>query len=125
MNRFLSILFLVISACGSLFAEDRRARVIKYSTKDIIELRCQMRVSTESQMNRYRAKYPSSLKFQYRYTNRDPFDVTAIFHDDAFTYIYSTAREKPAIYEIKDGKPNLINFQLENGCYIVPKVIDH
>ncbi len=50
--------------------------------------------------------------------------MTAIFHDDSFTYIHSNAREKPAIYEIKDGKPNLINFQLENGCYIVPKVID-
>jgi type IV secretion system protein VirB9 len=25
---------------------------------------------------------------------------------------------------MKDGKPNLINFQLENGVYIIPKVID-
>src|SRR5262249_992077 len=72
---------------------------------------------TESEINEYRAKYPSSLKFQYRYQNQNPFQVTAIFHDDNFTYIHSTAREKPAIYEIKDGKPNLINFQLENGCY--------
>jgi len=25
---------------------------------------------------------------------------------------------------VKDGKPNLINFQVENGVYIVPKIID-
>ena len=34
------------------------------------------------------------------------------------------AREKPALYEIKDGKPNLISFQFENGVYIAPKIID-
>jgi type IV secretion system protein VirB9 len=25
---------------------------------------------------------------------------------------------------MKDGKPNLINFQVENGVYIVPQIID-
>ena len=30
----------------------------------------------------------------------------------------------PLGYEMKDGKPNLINFQVENGVYIVPKIID-
>ena len=42
----------------------------------------------------------------------------------AFTYIQCAAREKPALYEIKDGKPNLISFQVENGVYIAPKIID-
>ena len=46
MKHILSLFLLLLSACGSLFAEDRQARVIKYSDKDIIELRCQMRVST-------------------------------------------------------------------------------
>ena len=50
--------------------------------------------------------------------------MSAIYHDDRFTYIRSAAREKPALYEIKDGKPNLISFQLENGVYIAPKIID-
>ena len=47
-----------------------------------------------------------------------------IYHDEAFTYIKCGAREKPALYEIKDGKPNLLDFQLENGVYIAPKIID-
>ena len=85
----------------------------------------QAKQTKEKEVSEYKSKYPSSLRFQYRYKSQDPFEVTAIFHDGAFTYIHSNAREKPAIYEIKDGKPNLINFQLENNCYIVPKVIDH
>jgi len=55
---------------------------------------------------------------------REPFLVSAIYHDDAFTYIKCSAREKPALYEIKDGKPNLISFQVENGVYIAPNIID-
>jgi type IV secretion system protein VirB9 len=55
---------------------------------------------------------------------REPFLVSVIYHDDSFTYIKCGAREKPALYEIKDGKPNLISFQFENGVYIAPKIID-
>jgi type IV secretory pathway VirB9-like protein len=80
--------------------------------------------SKEKEVSEYRSKYPVSLRFQYQFKSQEPFEVTAIFHDGTFTYIHSNAREKPAIYEIKDSKPNLINFQLENNCYIVPKVID-
>jgi type IV secretion system protein VirB9 len=28
------------------------------------------------------------------------------------------------LYEFKDGKPNLLSFQFENGVYIAPKVVD-
>src|SRR5262245_50528740 len=46
MKPFLSVLPLALSTCSLLTAADRQARVIKHSDKDIIELRCQMRVST-------------------------------------------------------------------------------
>ena len=78
----------------------------------------------EKEVNQYRSKYPTSIRFSYQYRSQEPFQVTAIFHDEEFTYIHCNAREKPAIYEVKDGKPNLVNFQMENGCYIVPKIID-
>jgi type IV secretion system protein VirB9 len=77
--------------------------------------------------NRFRADYAAKLVFDYAFDSkaaRAPFLVSAIYHDDRFTYIRSTAREKPALYETKDGKPNLIPFQLENGVYIAPKIID-
>jgi len=79
------------------------------------------------EVNRFRADYAAKLVFDYAFdakAARAPFLVSAIYHDDRFTYIRSAAREKPALYEIKDGKPNLIPFQLENGVYIAPKIID-
>ena len=36
----------------------------------------------------------------------------------------SNAQEKPTLYEVKDGAPNLINFDLRDGVYIAPKVVD-
>src|ERR1700730_15595567 len=90
------------------------------------EIRAAHSQSTD-QVNKFRSEYAGKLHFDYqleRKATQEPFLVTAIYHDDAFTYIKCAAREKPALYEVKDGKPNLINFQVENGVYIVPKIID-
>jgi type IV secretion system protein VirB9 len=79
------------------------------------------------QINQFRSSYAAKLQFDYPLgakATREPFLVSAIYRDDAFTYIKCAAREKPALYEIKDGKPNLISFQVENGVYIAPKIID-
>jgi type IV secretion system protein VirB9 len=79
------------------------------------------------QLNRFRSLYATKLQFDYPLDSKakqEPFLVSAIYHDDAFTYIKCGAKEKPALYEIKDGKPNLISFQVENGVYIAPKIID-
>ena len=80
------------------------------------------------QINHFRSTYATKLQFDYSLdpkAGREPFLVSAIYHDDSFTYIKCGAREKPALYEIKDGKPNLISFQFENGVYIAPKIIDN
>ncbi len=82
---------------------------------------------TGEQVNHFRSGYATKLQFDFLLdakAAREPFRVSAVYHDDVFTYIKCAAREKPALYEIKDGKPNLINFQLENGVYIVPKILD-
>jgi type IV secretion system protein VirB9 len=79
------------------------------------------------QVKRFRSAYATKLSFDYildPQATREPFLVSAIYHDDAFTYIKCGAREKPSLYEWKDGKPNLINFQFENGVYVAPKIID-
>jgi type IV secretion system protein VirB9 len=79
------------------------------------------------QVSHFRSSYATKLEFDYPLDSKaakEPFLVSAIYHDDAFTYIQCSAREKPALYEIKDGKPNLISFQVENGVYIAPKIID-
>jgi type IV secretion system protein VirB9 len=77
-------------------------------------------------VEQFRADYPTqTLKFDYAFHNESPFAVSAIYHDDRLTYIKSTAAEKFAVYEVKDGKPDLITFQLKDGTYVIPKVIDH
>ena len=78
-------------------------------------------------ITQYREQYPAKLKFDYTYKSKaahPPFSVTAIYHDDKFTYIKCDAQEKPTIYEVKDGKPNLVNFDLQNGVYVIPKILD-
>jgi type IV secretion system protein VirB9 len=81
----------------------------------------------KQQIEKFRYEYPAKLRFDYEMNKKasgQPFLISAIYHDDAFTYIQCAAREKPTLYEMKDGKPNLINFQFENGIYIIPKVVD-
>ena len=76
-------------------------------------------------VEQFRADYPTqALKFDYSYHDENPFDVSAIYHDDKFTYIKSSASEKFSIYELKDGKPDLITFQLKDGTYVIPTVVD-
>ncbi len=80
----------------------------------------------EQDKDAFRSEYPvKTLQFDYRFKRDEkPFLVSAIYHDDKFTYIRSAAQEKPTLYEVKDGAPNLINFDLKDGVYIVPKVMD-
>lgn len=79
----------------------------------------------EQAVDAYKSAYPFQLKFNYDYkANEAPFDIQSIYNDGKFTYIKTNAPEKFSIYEMKDGKPNLINYDLRDGTYIIPKVID-
>jgi type IV secretion system protein VirB9 len=81
--------------------------------------------SADARVAAFRASFPATLQFPYRFkANESPFNVSAIFTDGAFTYIRAHAPELPALYEVRDHAPNLINFQVENGLYIVPKVLE-
>jgi type IV secretory pathway VirB9-like protein len=76
-------------------------------------------------VDEYKSAYPIQLKFDYVYKpNEAPFDIQSIYHDDRFTYIKTNAPEKFSVYEMKDGKPNLISYDLREGTYIIPKVMD-
>ena len=73
----------------------------------------------------YRQDYPTRLKFVYgTHKYEKPFLVRSVWHDGQFTYVKSDASELPALYELKDGKPALLNFQVREGTYVVPKVLD-
>ena len=73
----------------------------------------------------FRQQYPASLVFSYGVPKYEkPFFVRSIWHDGEFTYIKSDARELPALYEMKDGQPALVNFQVQQGTYVIPKVLE-
>src|SRR5947208_3851177 len=74
----------------------------------------------------YQQEYPSKLQFVYGTPKYEkPFLVRAIWNDGQFTYVKTDATELPALYEVKDGTPALLNFQVHSGTYVVPKVLDH
>jgi type IV secretion system protein VirB9 len=92
-------------------------------------LRMQAALATahaEEDKEAFRADYPlRKLKFDYSFEkDKKPFLVSAIYHDDNFTYIRSSARERPILYEVKDKSPSLVDFALKDGVYVVAKVLD-
>jgi type IV secretion system protein VirB9 len=73
----------------------------------------------------YQQQYPARLQFAYGAPKYEkPFLIRAIWDDGQFTYIKADGTELPALYEMKDGAPALVNFQVQGGTYIVPKVVD-
>ena len=78
-------------------------------------------------VNRFRAGYPGRLSFAYQLDKKArewPFLVDAMWHDGQFTYLRSRAQESPAIYELKDGKPALVAYDLTpEGLYIARHVL--
>ncbi len=78
-------------------------------------------------VEQFRADYPTqALQFDYTFPQQKPLSTSPrSYHDDKFTYIKSSASEKFSIYELKDGKPDLITFQLKDAAWtIVPTVVD-
>ena len=74
----------------------------------------------------YRSRYPGTLRFDYRWNKSkgDALGLHEIWHDAKFTYLRGQFQETPALYEVKDGKPSLINFDFSNGLYTVPKELN-
>ena len=79
----------------------------------------------QAQIDRAINHFLSTMRFAYSFkVLRKPFNVSAMYHDDKFTYIQARPLETPVLYEIQDGKPNLVDFEYSNGLYVVPKILD-
>ncbi len=112
---------------SSLTAASGSGRLVSAGEVEAAHAQAQMaQTRAAAAVEQFRSEYPiSALKFDYAFHDDKPFDVSAIYHDDKFTYIKSSAAEKFSIYELKDGKPDLITFQLKDGTYVIPTVVDH
>jgi type IV secretory pathway VirB9-like protein len=112
-----------------------RASEVQAYRDEISALRTEMQqqiqdatAKADQAIGQYRESYPEKLQFDYVYkplAAKEPFRIGAIYHDDKFTYIQSSAQEKPTVYELKDGKPDMVNFTLQNGVYVIPKIVNH
>jgi len=80
---------------------------------------------SENAVATFRREYPGSLEFAYGTPKYEkPFFVRSIWHDGQFMFIRADTRELPALYEVKDGQPSVVNFQVQGGTYVVPKVLE-
>jgi type IV secretion system protein VirB9 len=83
--------------------------------------------SEETKAETYRSQYPGSLHFDFTWDEKKgkELGLQQIWHDDKFTYLRGQFQETPALYELKDGKGSLINFDYNAGLYTVPKQLDN
>jgi type IV secretion system protein VirB9 len=73
----------------------------------------------------FKASYPATLHFDYTWDHKkgDALGIKEIWRDDKFTYLRGEFQETPALYELKDGKGSLINYDFANGLYTIPKTV--
>ena len=83
--------------------------------------------AADAEIEAFRASYPERLRFEYRLdrdASKRPFLVEAMWHDGQFTYLRSRAQEAPALYELRDGEPSLVAFDLGvDGLYVARRVL--
>lgn len=74
-----------------------------------------------------RSHAEASIKHTYRWDQNgkavEAIKLHGIYELDGFTVFDADPQEAPAIYEIKDGKPSLIQFELIDHKYTVPKIL--
>jgi type IV secretory pathway VirB9-like protein len=80
----------------------------------------------QTKAEQYRSEYPGSLHFDYVWDEKKAKELglQQIWRDDKFTYLRGVFQETPALYELKDKKGSLINFDFNAGLYTVPKQLE-
>jgi len=80
----------------------------------------------QTKAEQFRSEYPGSLHFDFTWDEKKgkELGLQQIWQDDKFTYLRGQFQETPALYEVKDKKPSLINFDFNGGLYTVPKLLE-
>ena len=88
--------------------------------------RARTRAQAEKQEGATKRSVPSAIRHDYKWRTgkAEVFNVSAIFEDGRQTYIDADPQEPGAVYELKDGKPNLIDFEYHDGRYTLHKVVN-
>jgi type IV secretory pathway VirB9-like protein len=83
------------------------------------------RKAAETKAEAYRSQYPGQLHFDYTWDRKKAglLGLEEVWRDDKFTYLRGKFQETPVLYETKDGKGSLINWDYSDGLYTVPKTV--
>ena len=88
-----------------------------------------VRAEAIADLDAFREDYPSRIRFAYEMKDEDkarswPWQIEAMWHDGQFTYLRSNAQETPALYELRDGEPSLVAYDLQNdGFYVIRRIV--
>lgn len=92
------------------------------------------RANTEAAVDAKMARVPMEQVFDYKYSAEDAkrFSIDSMYHTDRATFIKTHATELFSVYELKDGKPNVINVNPQPDTpdgvggvtYVIPTVIE-
>lgn len=105
--------------------KDLIARLQKEAdTAKAAEEKTQKSIQTEEE--EYKSHYPGTLHFDYTWDQAKgkSIGLHQVWRDDRFTYLRGSFQETPALYEVKDGKGSLVNFDYSSGLYTVPKMLE-
>ena len=127
--------YLDLAETSTSMAAAAIARPTYVSAQQVEDYRSQMALAqdaarraaaeADAKIAAYQSTYPVRLRFDYRVAvGQKPFFITVMYHDDKFTYIQAKAAEPPTLYEMKDGRPSLVDYVFTNGVYVVGKVLD-
>ena len=96
----------------------RQAQVAKEET-------ARLKLEQDDVVAQRAAEFVKNVRFAYRFeAGKKPFHVRAMYHDDRFTYIQARPEETPTLMELRDGKPNLVNFTYTNDRYVADRIVD-
>jgi len=81
----------------------------------------------QTKAEQYHSEYPGTLHFDYAWDEKKgkELGLQQIWRDDKFTYLRGVFQETPALYELKDKKGSLVNFDFNGGLYTVPKLLEN
>jgi type IV secretory pathway VirB9-like protein len=81
----------------------------------------------QSKAEAYQSRYPGQLHFDYKWDEKKggALGLQQVWRDDKFTYLRGKFQETPVLYELKDGKGSLVNFDYADGLYTVPKTVEN
>ncbi len=112
------------AGAGPRFVSAKELDSVKLQVEQAKEETRRAKEATQTAVDTGISAFIHNVRFPYRFeAGKRPFNIRAMYTDDRFTYIQARPEEAPSLYEIKDGKPNLVNFDYRNGLYIVGKIL--